>query len=524
MKKYENFVDTTTPPKDPGCYLFKNKDGKIIYIGKAKSLKKRIKSYFKTTYKDQKTRVLASKIQSVDFFVTKNEVEALILENNLIRKHKPKFNIDLKESKRYAYLVLTDENFPKLLTVRNKKLKGKYFGPFTSGEYREILRKLLTNNFGIRTCNKMPKRACLRFHIKLCDAPCEGKISKRTYQKNAKKVKRFLDGKTTKLIEQLETEMNTFSKKLLFETAKTRRDQIDALKYLNIKQNMEREKKHDENVINYILSEGKVYTIVFNLKKGVLTTKNEFSFEGGVNFFEEFLKAYYSENPVPKEIIIPKKLNDLSIKKYLEKIRGKKVSLSVPRSGAKKELLELVKRNIEVGFLKQNTMVSSLKTELNLNSTPKIIETFDVSHTGGTNVVGAMVRFTDAKPDKSNYRKFKMKSFQSNDDFLGIYEIVKRRYTRLKESKDDFPDLIVIDGGIGQLNAALKALNELSLKLPIIGLAKQFEEVYLPNKSKPLRLKKDSLALKLLILGRDEAHRFAVKYHRLLRSKGMKGE
>jgi len=517
-------VNTKALPKDSGCYLFKDDKGNILYIGKAKSLKKRVSSYFHKNHSDHKTRLLVSKIKDIDFFVTKNEVEALILENNLIKKHKPKFNIDLKESKRYAYLLVTDEKFPRLVTRRNKKSRGTYFGPFTSGEYREILRKLLVNNFSIRTCNKIPKRACLRFHIGLCGGPCEGKMEKKEYDKNVLKVKTFLGGKTEQLIKTLKGEMKILSDKLLFEQAKTRKEQSEALKYLDIKQNIERKKHHDENIINYIKKGGDVHIIVFNVKRGVLTTKSEYSFEESEGFLEEFLKVYYAQNPIPREIILPRATSDPLIQTYLEKIKKGKVKLIVPKSGAKKELLNLAKRNIETSFLKNNVMTSDLKKSLKLNFTPRVIETFDVSHMSGTNVVGSMVRFSDGMPDKSNYRKFKMKLYQSNDDFLGIYELVKRRYSRLKENNEVFPDLIVIDGGLGQLNAALKALDELNLKLPIVSLAKQFEEVYVPGKKKPLRLDIKSPGLKLLIQGRDEAHRFAIKYHRLLRSKAMKGE
>lgn len=514
-------IDLKTLPSDPGCYLFKDKDKEIIYIGKAKNLKKRVSSYFQKSHKDDKTNELVKTIYDLEVFATTNEVEALILENNLIQKHKPKYNINLKDSRRYAYIIVTDEDYPRLIISRDKNIKGRYYGPFVSGQYRDQLLKILRQSFLIRTCNKMPKRACLRYHINLCSAPCINEISKEEYNYSIKAAEDYLRGNVKILIKNLKTEMNSASNDLKFEKAKIIRDQITALDYLEQRQKVELDKRYDEDIINYIIDKNKVYLIVFNISRGVLTTKSEFSFDYSDEFLEEFITQYYSDNKTPKELILPIKLNDGSIKQYLEKLRNGKVIITVPKHGNKKELLDLVKRNIEISFLKQNLMLEDLRDKLKLNLLPNVIECFDISHIGGTNTAASMVQFRGANPDKSNYRRFKIRTVEGTDDFASIREVVSRRYARLVQQNTIMPDLIVIDGGKGQLMTALDALKELGIKIPIISLAKKFEEIYVPGLKYPIKLSKDTKALKLLMQIRDEAHRFAVKYHKLLRSKEM---
>ncbi|MBR9691017.1 excinuclease ABC subunit C [Candidatus Woesearchaeota archaeon] len=507
-------------PSDPGCYLFKDKNN-IIYIGKAKNLKKRVKSYFNKRGHDEKTQRLIKEIKDVEFFATTNEVEALILENNLIKKHKPKYNINLTDSRRFAHIIRTDEDYPRLLVGRDKKIKGKYYGPFTSAEYRDQVLKLLRQSFQIRTCNKLPKKACLRYHIKLCSAPCIKEISKQDYNNDVKNAEFFLKGNVRKLMKKLEKEMKHYAKKLIYEKSRIIRDQIYALDSLREKQKVETEKRYDEDIINYIIDSNTVYLIVFNISRGVLATKSEFSFDYTKNFLEEFITQYYAQSNIPKEIILPQKLKDDSIKDYLEKIRKAKVKLNIPQKGDKLSLLSLVKRNIEISFLRENQMINSLRQELNLNSNPNIIECFDISNIRGKNLVGAMVQYKNAKPQKSEYRRFRIKTVYQIDDCASMKEIVYRRYYRIKKELKEMPDLIVIDGGKGQLFAAQKALAELEVKAPIISLAKRNEEIYEPGKTEPIKLKKDSKALKLLTKIRDEAHRFAIKYHKLLRSEEM---
>lgn len=508
-------------PKSPGCYIFKDKDGNIIYIGKAKELSKRVRSYFSNKKLDPKTALLVPMIAKVEFFATTNEVEALILENNLIKKHKPRFNIDLRDSKRFAFILVTEEKYPRLLVARNKELAGKYYGPFVSADKRDEVLKILRTAFQVRTCNKLPKKACLRFHIGLCSAPCTGAISGEEYHKDIKNAEEFLKGHAEELIARLKQEMKIASDNRLFEKAKSLRDQVAALESLTEKQRFEKDKRYDEDIINYIISEGKVYLIVFNISRGMLASKSEFVFDEKQDFLEDFITQYYAENSVPKELMLPHKLKDDSIKDYLTKLRKGKVMLTVPVKGDKQVLLELVKKNIEISFLAQSEMTNELRKALKMNSNPEVIECFDISNIQGSLSTGSMVRFTNANPNKSEYRRFRIKTVVGSDDTSSIKEVVRRRYYRLKLESKKMPDLIVIDGGKGQLNAALEALAELELKVPVISLAKKFEEVYVPGLNHPLHLKKDSKALKLLIQIRNEAHRFAIKYHKLLRSKEM---
>lgn len=509
-------------PIQSGCYLFKNSSGAIIYIGKAKNLKKRVSSYFQKKDYEPKTKQLVSLIKDIDFIVTKNEIEALVLENNLIKKHKPKYNIDLKESKKYAFIEITNEEFPRLLVARDKNVKGKLFGPFVSAQSRDYILNFLRQTFKIRTCKILPKKKCIRYDIGLCTAPCINKISKKEYSENIKSIQEILNGKISNVLKELQQKMKSFSEKKKYEKAILLREQISAIKGLHEKQMVERQKKYNEDVINYIVRDNKIYIIVFNVHLGVLESKEEFVFDKTQDFFEEFLARYYSNNPIPKEIIIPQKV-DKNLEEYFRKISKKKVSFVVPIKGDKKLLLDLVKQNIEASNFSEEKKLNELKNKLNLQEIPNVIECFDISHLSGEEIVGSMVQFRGGLPDKRNYRKFKVKTVTGIDDFASIKEIVYRRYYRIVKEKTELPNLIVIDGGRGQLNFALKALDELGLKIPTIGLAKREEEIYMPN-GEILRIDKKNIGLLLLIRIRDEAHRFAVKFQRERRSKGMFGK
>ena len=286
---------------------------------------------------------------------------------------------------------------------------------------------------------------------------------------------------------------------------------------------MERGKNYNEDIINYEVSKDTVYLMLFKVDKGTIINKEEYVFEYYKDFLEDFLTQYYSENKIPKQIILPKKVEE-TIKKYLEKIRKSKVEIINPKIGEKKALLNLIKKNIEINFLKEQKELKDLKQKLNLQETPNIIECFDVSHLGGKNLTGSMVQFRNGKPDKTNYRRFKIKTFTGNNDTLALREVVRRRYYRLKKQKEKMPNLILIDGGKPQLSAGLKELEKLNLKIPIISLAKKFEEIYLPLTKQPIKLNKNSKARRLLQKIRDEAHRFAIKYNKLLRQKEQLGK
>ncbi len=512
--------DTMNLPNEPGCYLFKDKNENVIYVGKAKNLKKRIKQYSKKNDFDIKTQSMLNYIKSVDFVATDNEVEALILENTLIKKYQPKYNIRLKDAKTHSYILLTDEKYPRILIARQKNEKGKYFGPFVSATERDYVLRFLKKTFLIRSCKRLPKKACLRYHINLCEAPCIGLISQKDYENKIENVKLILTGHTDKLIKKLKTDMKSFSNNNYFESALKIRNQITAIEHLNERQNMQREKKYNEDIINYEIKDDKVYLMLFNIYKGTLNNKVDFVFDYNSDFLEEFIVQYYSDSPVPKDLILPIKLSD-SIATFLENLKGSKVKIIKPEKGEKRQLLNLVLKNIEITFFADIDKVETLKTKLNLQENPNVIECFDISHLSGTSTAGSMVQFRNGKPDKSNYRRFKIRSVEGIDDTAAIAEVVRRRYFRLKSEDADLPDLIIIDGGRGQLNFSLQELVKLDLKIPIISIAKQFEEIYLPGRILPLRISKKDKALQFIQEIRDEAHRFAIKYNRLLRKKEL---
>jgi len=510
-------------PTNPGCYIYKDFSGTVIYVGKAKNLRKRVSSYFQKKDHDAKTAALVRNIHSAEFIITDTENEALLLENNLIKKHGPKYNIDLKDSRRYAYLLVTDEKFPRLLVARDRKEKGQYFGPFTSGIDRDYIQKFLVKTFKIRTCRKLPKRECLRFHIGLCPAPCTGRIDEIAYKKSIMQAVEVLKGKTSDVIVQLKKEMESASNKLQYEVALNIRNQIDSLSWLEENQKVERKKKYNEDIINYFVTTEKTYLMLFNIHNGILENRQEYEFENtpSEDVLEQFLVQHYDKNTVPKEIIIPHRIS-ASVVSFLDSKRKDKIIITVPKIGEKKNLLELVQKNIEGIFLKGQKSVEVLRKELKLNSTPRIIECFDISHLSGTFTVASMVKFKDGHPDKKEYRRFKIRTVIGIDDFSSIAEVVRRRYAKLVSDEAEMPDLIVIDGGKGQLHFALQELHKLRVRVPIISLAKKFEEIYEPGNSKPIILDRKSEGLKLLQKIRDEAHRFAITYNRLLRQKEIK--
>jgi excinuclease ABC subunit C len=512
--------DVNTLPSNPGCYLFKDDKKRILYVGKAKNIKKRVRSYFQKRDLDIKTQSMLTHIESVDFVATNNEMEALILENTLIKKHQPRYNIRLKDAKSHSYIRLTHEEFPRVLIARRKIGEGKFYGPFVSAHERDYVLHFLKKTFALRTCKKMPKKPCLRYHIHLCDAPCIGKIDENHYIRKIEKVKMVLSGKTKELINKMNQEMSNYSANQEFEEALKIRNELDALKHLTERQNMQREKKFNEDIINYEIKNDKVFLILFNIYKGTLSNKIEFIFDYYEDFFEEFILQYYSDNPVPKEIILPVTIG-YSLHHFLENKRGGKVRIIKPRRGEKKQLLDLVRKNIELSFFADINKVETLKNRLKLHEDPSIIECFDISHLSGSSTVGSMVQFRNGKPDKNNYRRFRIRSVNGIDDFAAIAEIVRRRYYRLKKEDAELPHLIIIDGGKGQLNFALNELKNLDLKIPIISIAKHLEEIYLPGSLHPLRLSDKDKALHFIQEIRDEAHRFAIKYNRLLRKKEL---
>lgn len=545
IKKIKNIVDK------PGIYQFKDSSGNLLYIGKAKTLKKRVGSYFAKNHSDGKTAELVKKIADVEVITTKNEVEALILEASLIRQNQPPYNIDLKGSSgRYAYLKITDEKFPRVVVVRNQKdLKGgKVFGPYVSAAARREAQYWANSILKLRTCNVLPKQACLLYHINLCSAPCINNISEKDYLANVKLTEKFLRGEVKELKELLQTDMKRLSSEQKYEQAKTRRDQVLALEHLRDKQNIDLPKGYDQDVINYVITPREMIVQMFNVAKGLISGRKEFRAilapdpstkigEGGGEEVSEFLRRYYEINSIPEEIILPQKLEDARVlAEYIGQLSKRKVIFTVPQKGAKKELLNLLQQNLEISARVGNAILMELQQVLNLPVLPRVIEMFDISHTSGKEIVASMVQFVDGQANKSQYRKFKMRTVKDNDDFASMREVVRRRYTRiLSKSKVKrgstpskgveplslLPDLMIVDGGRGQLSAALSVLRDLGVTTPLIALAKKNEEIYTVSRRFPVRLLKTSEALKLVQRIRDEAHRFAITFHRQRRGKAF---
>jgi excinuclease ABC subunit C len=507
-------------PHLPGCYLFKDARGSVLYVGKARDIKKRVASYFQKPNHDPKTTALIQAASDIDFIVTNNEVEALLLENTLIKKHWPRYNIKLKDSSRYACIHLTDEAFPRICISRKSSGKGRFFGPFVHARERQDVFNIVRRTFGLRTCRRLPKRACLRYHLGHCCAPCIGKISEADYQKRVKRAETALSRDIYSLIASLEEEMRALSEAQEFERALELRDQIAALKRLGERQSVERSRSFDQDVLSYAVECTSVYLMLFKVYKGTLEGKEEFVFAWSEDFLEEFLVQYYSENEPPEELILQQTLED-SLVDFLGHMRGKKVRVTVPKQGEKKELLMLAEKNLQAAFFKEREKLEALQEALRLPRSPEVIECFDISHISGTSTVGSMVQFRSGRPDKHNYRRFRIRSVQGADDFASLAEVVRRRYSRLKDENQELPDLIVIDGGLGQLSAAEGELQRLRVRVPVISIAKGEEEIYLPGSSQPLPLRKDEKASLYIQEIRDEAHRFAVTYHRLLRRKAL---
>ncbi len=498
-------------PASPGCYLFMDEHGVVLYVGKAKDLKKRVSNYFQKKDHDPKTQLLVSKIKSIDFVLVSNEVEALLLENNLIKKYYPHFNLDLKDSRRYAYIRVSEDELPWLEVARIRNEKGEYFGPFVSGSIRKLVMDTVSRNFKVLTQKPSPQLRKL--------------MNKEEYNKRVNQVKKILKGNVDELIKELEKTMKENSKKNNFEYAITMRNQIAALTTLKERQKVELAKSIDAHIINYEISAGEVHLLLFNVRKGVVEDKQEFVFQEKEDFLEEFLVQFYNEQNIPAEIILPVEVNS-SLGEYLSKKKGLKgkVKIIVPRSGEKKELLDFVSKNITATFFAGKERVEELQKALGLKNPPHTIECFDISHLGGTNTVASMVSFKDGFPNKSNYRKFKIRAEANNDDLLAMREAVERRYSGTLSKSMKKPDLIVLDGGSTQLAVAVEVLNKLNLKIPVISLAKEFEEIYLPKRRSPLRLDKKHKGLLMLQAIRDEAHRFANAYRKVLKRKEVFGK
>ena len=515
-------------PTDPGVYLYRDEAGEILYVGKAKNLRSRVKSYFSSNDHPAKTRQLVLHIRQIDWVIVNTEVEALLLENKLIKQHTPKYNVNLKDAKTYAYISLTREEFPRILTSRKVSRKLESFGPYTDGFIRQDLQRLVVKVFKLRTCKMLHKRACLNYHIHLCSAPCIGKVSAEQYAQQVQQARSFLNGDYQETIEQLKAQMQATSQAQQYETALDLRNQILSIRLVTEHQIVDKERRFDQDVLVFRQLGEKMLAVQISMRKGVLLGKKEFSVDVQPQIEQEFLKAYYTTNKIPREILLNKPCwQGAEEKKALEEFLSAKrlapVSLTIPRRADKLGLVQLAEKNIESNLHADSALVD-LQNNLNLPALPRVIECFDISNLGTEHVVSGMVSFKDAKPDKKNYRKFKIKTFTGQDDFASMHEVITRRYKRLLEEKLPLPDLVMVDGGPGQVNAAKTALQSLGLQLPLIGLAKEHEEIYLPDESAPRVFDKNSRMMLLLRKIRDATHDFSLGYNRKRRQMKIRDE
>lgn len=605
-------------PGNAGIYQFKDKAGRVIYVGKAKNLRNRVRSYFMSKPVGPRLTKMISHIRDVEIINTDSEVESLILEMNMVKQLKPRYNVNLKDDKSFPYIVITNEPYPRVFPTRKRRNDGsKYFGPYTDVGSMKYSLKMLRELFMIRTCNlnitqdaivKKKFKVCLEYHIHKCEGPCEGLVSQAKYNEMTGEIEKVLNGKTGTLIKELEAKMKNAALNEKFEEAAVIRNKIESLQVYTEKQKIVSEEFLDKDIINYVKEEDDACAMILNIRDGKVIGKRHYYLDtvedkGPAEILESVIFRYYSENTfIPDEIHLPEEaeegessINAFEI--WFEKNFGKKVEFKIPKRGEKVQLLAMVKTNarymldeLKLQRLKREFIpnsVTSLKRDLRLTKLPRRIECFDISNIQGTDTVASMVVFIDGRPKKSDYRKFKIQSSLNEvgrpDDFASMREVIFRRFRKIAEKKigkvtsplpaqagpaplltgegseasisvrlplssgencsgsqagpggevyttpaevssdpsfDSIPDLIVIDGGKGQLSSAVKVLGDIGLgDLNIIGLAKRLEEVFLPGASDAQSIPKTSSGIKLLQRIRDEAHRFAIAFHRSLRDK-----
>lgn len=551
-------------PKVPGVYQFKDSSGKVIYVGKAKNLKNRVKQYFQNKVNFGKTAAMISKIHDFELTITDSEVEALILELNMIKNLKPRYNVNLKDDKSYPYIVITNEAYPRVFPTRNKRSDGsKYFGPYTDVKAMHFALKSLREIFMIRSCNlnlndesiKANKfKECLDFHIHKCDAPCIGLITSDEYKLMINSVAKFLNGKSLGLINELKDKMADYSSKMMFEQAARIRDKISSLEIYSSKQKIVNEEIIDRDIFALAKEDNESCSMILKVRDGKVTGKSHFYLTNVLDktdseILENVINNYYNNTDfIPTEIFTDAKIKNATlIQQWLEKKAHTKVKIIVPKIGEKAKLVNLVRANaklmlneLKLSKIKKEFIppsLEALKRDLQMEMLPKRIECYDISHIQGTDTVASMVVFQNAKPKKSEYRKYKIQTLLDEsglpDDYQSIREVIFRRYKKVLEENLLIPDLIIIDGGKGQLSSAVKVLNDLGFNIIngssgknnhhnsvfIIGLAKKLEEVFFPFDANPHYIPKTSSGLRLLQRIRDEAHRFAVTFHRSLRDK-----
>ena len=549
-----------TLPTKPGCYLMKDASGKIIYVGKAVNLRSRVRSYFHSSAElTRKTRRLVHEIADIEFIIVESELEALILEMNLIKKHLPRYNVRLKDDKRYPFIkVLWSDPFPKVIVTRQHEKDGsRYYGPFTSvwavHQTLDLLRKI----FQYRTCDRIitgqDPRACLYYDIKLCTAPCIGMITQEDYRQMIDDLCKFLEGHTDPILSRLEVQMRRYSDKMDFEQAAVVRDQIQAIEKVIERQRIISNREEDSDVIALARSNGDSCVQIFFIRNGRLIGREYFILEGTEDeadseVVSEFIKQFYAEaSHIPKEVLLPNEVEEaVIIQQWLNQQRGgQKVQIRIPRRGASRDLVKMASENAvetlsslksqwEADTHKQSQALGEVQKALGMDKPPNRIECYDISNIHGTAAVGSMVVFEQGVPNKKLYRRFNIKSVSGPDDFASMEETLARRFKRWQSSQEQhlvgekvdesfsiLPDLLVVDGGKGQLSRAVKVVKEYDNvdDMTVVGLAKEHELIFMPGKDLPVELPRNSQGLYLMQRIRDEAHRFAITAHRKMRKK-----
>ncbi|MDW8238086.1 MAG: excinuclease ABC subunit UvrC [Acidobacteriota bacterium] len=537
-----------TLPDQPGCYLYKNADGEIIYIGKAKSLRHRVRQYFQQSRtQDVKTLELVAQIADLEFIITDNEIEALILESNLIKQYKPRFNILLKDDKHYPHLKLTiQEPYPRVVKVRRIEKDGAlYFGPYLPSSLADRIAELVNRQFQLRPCSdevfqmyQRRQRPCLQYQIKRCMAPCVRELCREeTYQEAVRDVRKLLEGKNQDLADELKARMERAAEELRFEAAARYRDLIGVVEQLSVVQKMAQASDSDVDTFGYYREGPRLALYVFTMRQGRIIGKREFFWEDVADDFDprHFLSTvitqYYANTEfVPAQVHLPVEVSDGAlIEQWLSQKRGRRVYLKDPQRGRQRELVELASQNARQAFNQRfrvqqpdrRKSLEELAEYIGLAAPPRRIEAFDISNIQGTDSVASMVVCDNGQMVKREYRRFIIKTVEGANDFASMREVIYRRYSRLLRENKELPDLILVDGGKGQLSSAADALDALGLvNQPLAAIAKREEIIYVRGRTdEPIVLDHHCPALHLIQMIRDEAHRFAITYHRLRRKK-----
>jgi len=543
-------------PTSPGVYQHKDATGKTLYVGKAKNLRNRVRSYFqKGGPADGRIRIMVEKVADIEIILTDTEAEALILENNLIKTLKPRYNVNLRDDKTYPYICIKNERFPRIFPTRRVIRDGsKYFGPYTDVKNMHLILETIRSVFKLRNCNLVLSKtnirnskfnACLQFHIKKCAAPCIGLEDETHYQESIAQIRQLLSGKTGALITQLKQEMRMAAENRRFEAAAELRDKILALEQYSSKQKMVTENEVNRDLFGHFVErdEDIACGVVFQVREGkIIGRRHRYLTQLGEtpedHLLQSFVEDYYAEAVFfPDEVFLSAELPQPEpVVELLRHATGKKVLLHTPQRGEKADLMRMVEANAKLltgEYLQAKAKrheeaiprsIQSLQRDLHLPRLPRRIECFDISHLAGTGTVASCVVFIDGKPAKNEYRKFKIRSAEGKpDDFLSMHEVISRRYTRIQDEKLQIPDLIIIDGGKGQLSHAVEALKEVGFygKTPVVSLAKRMEEVFFPEDQKSVMIPRTSSALKLMQQIRDEAHRFAITFQRQQRKNAQ---